>query len=150
MKKLVVVVLMPCLLVLSVGIGLWSWEHGALPGFRPEVVDVAVDTITKDNRGVRISGTAHYGAKLRQTAIETDTVWWIYPLTARGQTQERVVRVVIRTTRTPDSLLGFEDRTLEGFARPPGRLLPHDARTALRQKGYELHEDVMLIEEWTD
>ena len=150
MKKLVAVVLMPCLLVLSVGIGLWSWEHGALPGFRPEAVDVTVATITKDDRGVRISGTAHYGAKLRQTAIEADTVWWIYPLTDRGQTQERTVRVVIRTTRTPDPLLGFEDRTLEGFARPPGRLLPQDARTALQQKGYELHEDVMLIEEWTD
>ena len=150
MKKLVVVVLMPCLIVLSIGIGLWSWEHGALPGFRPPVVEVSVDTITKDHRGVRISGTAHYGAKLRQTAMETDTVWWIYPLTARGQTQERTVQVVIRTTRTPDQLLGFEDRTLEGFARPPGRLLPQDARTALRQKGYELHEDVMLVEEWTD
>ncbi len=150
MKKLVLVVLMPCLIVLSVGVGLWSWEHGALPGFRPQVVDVAVDTITKDHRGVRISGTAHYGAKLRQTSTETDTTWWIYPLTARGQTQERTVRVVVRTTRTPDPLLGFEDRTLEGFARPPGRLLPKDARTALRQKGYELHEQVMLIEEWTN
>ena len=150
MKKLVVVVLMPCLFVLTVGIGLWSWEHGALPGFRPTAQDVTVDTITKDHRGVRISGTAHYAPKLRQTATETETVWWLYPLTNHGQTQERMVRVVVRTTKKPDPLLGFEDRTVEGFARPPGRLLPQDARAALRQKGYELHDDLMLIEEWED
>jgi hypothetical protein len=122
----------------------------ALPGFRPSVVDVTVDTITKDHRGVRLSGTAHYGPKLRQTSTESDDVWWIFPLTERGQTQERLVQVVIRTTRQPDPLLGFENLTVEGFARPPGRLLPQDARNTLRQKGYELADDVMLVEEWVD
>jgi len=150
MKKLVVVVLLPCLFVLVTGIGLWWWERGALPGFRPTPVEVTVDTITKEHRGVRIRGTAHYAGKLRQTATETDTVWWVYPLTAEGQTQERLVKVVVRTTRKPDPLLGYEDRTIEGFARPPGRLLPQDARSALRQSGYELDDGVMLIEEWED
>lgn len=150
MRKLVLVVLLPCLLVSSTGVGLWWWENGALPGFRPEAVDVTVDSITKDHRGVRIRGTGHYGPKLKQTAMDTDTVWWVYPLTAEGQTQERLIKVVVRTTLRPDPLLGFEDRTIEGFARPPGRLLPRDARGALRKAGYELHEDVMLIEEWVD
>ena len=90
------------------------------------------------------------GGPWRQTALETETVWWLYPLSNEGQTQERTVKVVVRTTRTPDPLLGFEDRTLEGFARPPGRLLPQDARNTLRQKGYELDDDLMLIEEWVD
>jgi len=150
MRKLVVVVLLPCLFVVVTGVGLWWWEHGAPPGFRPEVVDVTVDSITKDHRGVRIRGTAHLGPKLKQTAAETDTVWWVYPLTNEGQTQERLVQVVVRTTRAPDPLLGFEDRTVEGFARPPGRLLPRDARSALKKQGYELDDDLMLIEEWVD
>lgn len=150
MRKLALVVLLPCLLVFAVGVSLWRWEHGALPGLRPEVVEVDVDTITKDHRGVRITGTAHYGPKLKQTATDTDTVWWVYPLTAKGQTQERLIKVVVRTTRRPDPLLGFENRTVEGFARPPGRLLPQDARNAWAQKDYELADDVMLIEEWVD
>jgi len=150
MKKLAVVVLLPSLLVVSTGVGLWTWETGALPGFRPEVVDVTVDTITKDHRGVRVRGTAHYGPKLKQTSTETDTVWWVFPLTPEAQTQERRIKVVVRTTRKPDPLLGFEDLTVEGFARPPGRLLPRDARAALRKAGYELDDNVMLIEEWSD
>ena len=150
MRKLVLVVLLPCLLVVSTGVGLWWWENGAPPGFRPEAVDVTVDSITKEHRGVRIRGTAHYGPKLRQTATETDMVWWVFPLTAEGQTQERLIKVVVRTTDRPDPLLGFEDRTIEGFARPPGRLLPKDARSALHKAGYELADGAMLIEEWVD
>jgi hypothetical protein len=150
MKKLVVVVVLPCLFVLVTGVGLWWWERGAPPGFRPQAVEVTVDTIAKTHRGVRIRGTAHYAGKLKQTASETDIVWWVYPLTAEGQTQERLIKVVIRTTKAPDPLLGFEDRTIEGFARPPGRLLPKDARSALRHSGYELADGVMLIEEWDD
>ncbi len=150
MKKLVAVVLLPCLFVLATGVSLWSWERGALPGLRPAPEEVTVDSITKAHRGVRIRGTAHYAGKLKQTAAETDVVWWVYPLTAEGQTQERLIKVVVRTTTAPDPLLGFEDRTVEGFARPPGRLLPQDARSALRQSGYELADGLMLIEEWDD
>lgn len=150
MKKLVLAVLLPSSVVVFSALGLWTLERGALPGFRPEAVPVTVQEISKEHRGVRIQGTANYGAKLKQTAPDGETVWWIYPLMETGQTHEREIKVLVRTTVPPDPILGFEDRTIEGFARPPGRLLPQSARDALRQRDYTLSPDVMLVEEWAD
>lgn len=150
MRQVFLTVILPCSFVALVGVSLWTWERGALPGMRPEAVEVSVSDITKDHRGVRIRGTAHLGVKLKQTAAGSDTIWWVYPFTEPGQTHERLVKVVVRTTIRPDPVLGFEDRTIEGFARPPGRLLPRDAREALERKGYELDDDIMLVEEWVD
>ncbi len=138
------------LLVLGVTVGVMWWDRGAPPGFRPPVEDVTVETISREHRGVRLQGTAHNEARLKQTISGSDEIWWLIPLFAKGDTISREVRVLVRTPTAPDGFYGFEDRTLEGFARPPGSLLPRQARSALKKKGYSIADDAVLVEEWVD
>lgn len=150
MKKLALVVLGPILVVALAALGFVWWERGAPPGFRPTPVDVTVDSISRDNRGVTLTGTAHLQARLKQTSSGSDEVWYLYPLMSKGDTTGKDIHVMLRTTVKPNDLYGFEDRTVTGFARPPGRLVTRDVREALLQKGYSFDEDYVLVEEWAD
>lgn len=144
-KKLLLVVLGPFVLVSSVAIGLYWWDRGAPPGFRPRVVDVAPDEVDYDHRGVRITGTAHYTVRLTQKA-RSGTTWYLFPVMERGDTSGRYVHVIVRTKTAPDDLLGLEDVVVEGLARPPGAIVGPQVREALIEAGYELDEKVVLIE----
>jgi hypothetical protein len=149
-RRVLITVLVPIALVLAVTFGLIWWERGAPPGMRPEAVPVTPETITREHRGVQIQGTAHLEARLRQTIPGEAGELWLYPLLPKGDLMGRTVRVLVQTSRKPDELYGFEDRTLQGFARPPGRAVPASAREALEKKGYLLADDLVLVEEWTD
>lgn len=146
MKKLALAVLGPILLVALAALAFVWWERGAPPGFRPEAVDVDVESITRDHRGVRISGTAHLQARLRQTA--GGETFYVYPLLPKSDTLGREIHVILRTTVQPNDLYGFEDRSIEGFARPPGNVVDRTVKKALQKKGYHFTEDFVLIEEW--
>jgi len=148
LKKAILAILVPFFIVASTAIGFVWWERGAPPGFRPTPVDVTVDTITRENRGVRITGTAHYEARLKQHAEGSGETWWLYPLMAKGDTMSRQIRVMVRTKEEPNELYGFEDMTVEGLARPPGRLVPFYVQETLMQKGYRFADDFVVVEVW--
>ncbi|RME23831.1 MAG: hypothetical protein D6798_12715 [Deltaproteobacteria bacterium] len=150
MKKLLMVVLGPMLLVAVVAIGVVWWDRGAPPGFRPEVVDVTPDDITWNHRGVRLRGTANYAVRLTQKSSRGDRTWYLFPVMPLGDTMSRHVRVVVRTERAPDPMLGFEDVEIEGIARPPGAVIGPDVREALIQAGFELDEKLVLVEAFDD
>ena len=147
MRKLLMVIGLPFLLVVGVTVGVIWWDRGAPPGFAPTVHDVTIAEISRDNRGVRISGTAHYEARVQQRTADGDT-WVLFPLFPKGDTLGREAHVLVRSTREVDSLYSFEDRTIVGMARPPGRLVPRAAREAFTDRGYMLTDDFVLIEEW--
>ncbi len=151
MKKLALVILAPFLLVLTATIGVIWWERGAPPGFRPTPVDVELTDLSLEHRGVRVKATAHYEARLKQTTEDNDEVWWLFPIFAPGDTIGRHITAVVRSTREPGDLYSFEDLTIEGFVRPPGRLVPREAREQMRRSGgYIFEEDYVLIEAWED
>ena len=146
MKKLLLTILGPFFLVVGVTVGIIWWDNGAPPGFRPPVKDVSVTEITRENRGVRLQGTAHYELRIQQK--EGDDLYMIYPLFPPGDTMGRDVRVLVRTRRVPDRLVGYEDVTVEGLARPPGRLVPGAVIDALLDRGYSVQEDFVLVNEF--
>ena len=112
---------------------------------------VELEDITLDNRGVRVKVTAHYEARVKQRTPGTDDVWWLFPVFERGDTMGRVITAVVRTTNEPNTLYGFEDLTVEGFVRPPGRLVPREAREGIiGTSSYVFDEGYVLIEEFTD
>lgn len=150
MKKLLLVILGPFFFVACIAIGLVWWFRGAPPGFRPTPVERTPDQVSLDDRGVKVVGTAHYPVHLKQTSKDQETTWYLFPLFNKGDTMGRRIHVMVRTTHRPDPILGFEDMTVEGLARPPGMLVPSAAREALEQKGYTFDPDFVLIEEWDD
>lgn len=146
MKKLLLTILGPFFLVVGVTVGVVWWDRGAPPGFRPPLVDVAVADIHREHRGVRLVGTAHYELRIQQK--EGDDLYIIYPLFPPGDTLGRDIRVLVRTRRMPDRLVGYEDVTVEGLARPPGRLITGAVIDALLSRGYSIQEDFVLVNEF--
>jgi len=132
-----------CLVGASVFALIW-WERGAPPGFLPTPHDVSIQDITRNHRGVRVEGTAHYGLRIVQTTAEVS--WYLYPLFEPGDTMGREIKVLVRSTVQPEPLLGFEDLVIEGFARPPGRLIDASITTGLREYGYTFVDDYVLVE----
>ncbi len=150
MKKLLLAVLLPVLLVTVAAVGVVWWDRGAPPGFRPPVVDTTPAEITYDHRGVRLVGTAHYKVRLTQKASGGDRSWYLFPVLEKGDTMGNHVRVIVRTEQAPDPMLGFEDVVVEGLARPPGAVIGPQVREALIEAGFELDEKLVLVEAWTD
>lgn len=150
MKKALLAVLLPMIVVATGAIAFYWWDRGAPPGFRPELVDVTPEQVGYDHRGVRLEGTAHYAAKLVQRSGGGDRTWYLFPVLDKGDTMGRYVEVVVRTTVEPDPLLGFEDVVIEGLARPPGSVVGPQAREAMIEAGYELDEKLVLIEAYDD
>ncbi|MEL6349444.1 MAG: hypothetical protein AAFV53_40450, partial [Myxococcota bacterium] len=71
-------------------------------------------------------------------------------LMAPGDTTGKAIHVLVRSHKLPDRLISFEDVTVEGFARPPGRIVGRQVADALMERGYYFEEDYVLVEEYED
>jgi hypothetical protein len=127
----------------------FGWlDRGALPGFRPPIVDVDVSAVTLENKGVRVRGTAHY-LGIRQT-VSGGTDRYVFALFPTGDMESRSIHVLVRTTRKPEELADYANITVEGLARAPSYEIPVTTIEAIRKRGYTLEQDAVLIEEFVD
>ncbi len=145
MSKTAIAVLVPFFLVAGGAIGLWWWDRGAPPGFNPTPHPVAVADVTRDHRGVRLTGTAHYEVRLRQKMRGGET-YVLFPLMKSGDTMTREIHVLIRTQRVPEDMVTYEDLVVDGLARPPGRLVSPEIMEQLEAGGYHFTERFVLVE----
>jgi hypothetical protein len=145
MSKTVLAVLVPFCVVAGSAIGLAWWDRGALPGFNPTPHPVEIAQVTRDHRGVRLTGTAHYEVRLRQK-MEGGDVFSMFPLMKSGDTMSREIKVLVRTPRSPEDMVTYEDMVVDGLALPPGRLVSPDVRDKLEEGGYLFAEDFVLVE----
>ena len=63
---------------IAAGLGFYWWDRGALPGFKPTIVDVSSEDINLDYRGVRVEGMARHDVKITQQV--SGEKWFVYPL----------------------------------------------------------------------
>ncbi|MAY81885.1 MAG: hypothetical protein CL930_14035 [Deltaproteobacteria bacterium] len=145
MRKMLVAVLGPCGAVAAATIGFIWWERGAPPGFNPTPHPVTVSSINRENRGVRIRGTAHYEVRLRQK-MEDGSVYYIFPLMKAEDTLGREIKVLVRAERMPDAMTTYEDMEVDGLARPPGTKVGPKTRESLLDGGYHFAEGYVLVE----
>ena len=125
-------------------LGYATWERGALPGMRPTMHETTFAELDLDQRGVRVSGTAHYPLRIQLMSGGGPT--YAFPLFAPGDTTGREIRVLVLSPEAPDPLLGFEDRTFEGLIRPPGIRVPDQVRETLEGQGYPFADDWLVLE----
>jgi hypothetical protein len=149
-NKAVLAVVVPFLVVAAGATALYWWDRGAPPGFRPESVPVTSADISLDNRGVLLTGTAHYPVRVRQVGGGGASERFVFPVFPKGDVTGREIRVIVRSNRVPDEMLGFEDVSIEGFARPPSGQVPPDARRAFTDAGYHFAEGWVLVDAWDD
>jgi hypothetical protein len=125
----------------------FEWvDRGAPPGFRPPAVPVDVTAVTREHKGVRLEGTAHY-LGIKQT-IAGGPDRYVFALFPTGDTQSRDIHVIVRTTRVPEELADYANVTVEGLAREPTYEISPITIEAIRNHGYRLEQDAVLIEEF--
>jgi hypothetical protein len=146
----------PFTLVFVVGVLAVAWARGWLgPDPKGQVVPITFDDLDDPPPYVRISGMAHYAAVVEQHVpgglFREPTTWYLFGLFPPWQTEDRQIRVIVRTTREPERLVSYEVMTLEGRLAPPTlRELPLDTETILsRGSDYYLAPDVWLLEPWS-
>ena len=145
MNKNILAVLIPFAAVAGSVIGFVWWDRGAPPGFNPTPHPVSVTDVTRAHRGVQIRGTAQFVVRLNQTMPDGERVW-VFPLMEPGDTLGREIKVLVRSAQGPDKLTTFEDMTVEGLARPPGRLVDPKTREVFMDGGYDFAEGYVLVE----
>ena len=145
MRKALLSVLLPFIIVACGALGYFYWDTGALPGMQPTFHPVTVDSITAENRGVRIRGTAHYPIQLHQV-YEDGTRALVFPITAPGDTMAREVKVLVRAEYEPEELVTYEDLEIDGLARPAGGRIGPKVIDSLRGEGYSFSDKVILVE----
>ena len=142
------------ILIIGVGsivfgaIGFIWWDRGALPGFKPKIVNVDIETISYKNRGVRISGMARHDLRIKQD-IGGES-WHIFPLVPKDNINTQFIKVMVLTTQSPDAMATIEEMSFEGFARPPGRLITKEVYQAWEAEGYSFEDKIVLIQEYKD
>ena len=131
-------------------VGFVWWDRGAPPGFKPTIVDVTIDTINREHRGVRIHGMARHDLKIRLKNKNSDKISYVYPLLPMDKMNSTMIKVMIRTTVPPDSMATIEERKIEGLARPPGRTINGDIIRSWQDRGYDFDEKFVLVDEFED
>lgn len=121
------------------------WDTGAFPGFVPELVDVTTENINREHRGVRIHGMARFDVKFKQKIGEK--TYYVFPLVSKEDMNSKTIRVMVLSPTPPGELIGIEERTVEGIARPPGRLMPRDIINSWQDLGYQFDEKFVMVHE---
>ena len=127
-------------------LGFYWWDRGALPGFQPTIVDVSIEDINLDYRGVRVEGMARHDVKITQQV--SGEKWFVYPLVPKDNINTKFIKLMVMTKVPPDSMATIEERSNVGLAKPPGRLIPKEIYESWRAEGYTFEDRVVLVEEF--
>ncbi|MCB9682813.1 MAG: hypothetical protein H6733_15205 [Alphaproteobacteria bacterium] len=99
---------------------------------------------------VTLRGTAHYDSVVSQSTPDTlfapATTWYLYGFFPVNETQDKAIRVLVRTRRPPERLVAFETMTVQGrLAIPTRALLPPDTETVLSKRTPYFFDDAVLV-----
>lgn len=103
---------------------------------------------------VRLVGMAHYPVVIRQVVpgniFKKEQTWFLFPLFKAGDTSDRAVRVLVRTTRKPDRYVSYEHMKLEGrVRRPTPDIVPFNTEIALgKRSDYFFTDEMVVLEPW--
>ena len=115
-----------------------------------EPVPVAVAEVEFAMNEVQVKGTAHYATRLSRTwpksLFREERTLWFFPLFAPKDIESRKIRVMVASDDAPDRLTSFEDKVVEGWARPPAARMDAESEQVFRAAGYSFEETYVLIE----
>ncbi|MCB9674243.1 MAG: hypothetical protein H6737_03950 [Alphaproteobacteria bacterium] len=141
----------PFTLVSGVGVAVltWLWIAGTpCDSYTP----VDFFDLEPTTRCVKTSGTAHYEVVVTQVVegngFFDDQTYYVYGLFPPGNTDEREIRVLVRTGRPAERYVSFEDMEIEGKLLPMDyRKIPFDTETRMGAKSnYFFSDRVLLLE----
>lgn len=134
---------------LGLGLGLYWWIVGVSCDSHTPVDFFDLDPRT---RCVTVTGMAHYEVVVTQTVegngFFEDQTYYVYGLFPKGNTDEREIRVLVRTQREPERMVSFEEMTISGRVGVlDSRKIPFNTERRMGQKSHYYFSDrVVLLE----
>ncbi len=139
----------PFTLISGVGVAIMTWFW---------VVGMPCDTYTRvdffdlepQTRCVTTAGLAHYDVVVTQVVpgngFFDDQTYYVYGLFPKGVTDEREVRILVRTERPPERYVSFEEMTISGRLLPMDyRKVPFDTEQKMGQRSNYFFSDRALL-----
>lgn len=126
---------------------LW-WTFGTRPCADHATVDFF--DLQPTTRCVRTVGTAHYDVVVTQqvpgNGFFADRTYYVYGLFPAGNTDEREIRILVRTEREPERMVSFETMTIEGrLSAMDYRKVPFDTERLMGKKSNYFFSDRMYL-----
>ena len=143
MKRILLAFSVVILMFVGGWLGYSYWQRGALPWNNPELIDVTIDEVNVDHRGVRISGIAIYKPTIYQ--MEGDKKRYIFPIT--NTLTDKVIKVMVRQIAKPDRYTDREKITVEGIVYPPNKYINVSIRKKWETQGYVFDENLVIVEQ---
>lgn len=143
MKRILLAFSIVILMCVSGWLGYAYWQRGALPWNNPELIDVTIDDVNVDHRGVRISGIAIYKPTIYQ--MEGDKKRYIFPIT--NTLTDKIIKVMVRRIAKPDKYTDREKITVEGIVYPPNKYINVSIRNKWETQGYIFDENLVIVEQ---
>ena len=143
MKRIFLAFSIVILLFVGGWLGYSYWQRGALPWNNPTLIDVNIEEVNIDHRGVRVTGIAINKPTIYQ--MEGDEKKYIFPLTTT--LTDKVIKIMVRRSAKPDRYTDKETVTIEGIVYPPNRYMNFDIRNKWEAEGYIFDENLLIIEE---
>jgi hypothetical protein len=115
-------------------------------------VEVAYEDINIGTPDIRVKAMAHYPIVIKQRVpgnlFFAEKNYYLYALFAPYDTDERAIRVIVRTERPPPSLVSYEYMTIEGhLSFPTQNQIPFETEIELGKKtDYFFIDDMLLLE----
>ena len=151
-KRRAGIVIAAVLLVVFGGVGLFFWT--ARSDDRSNVVDVDFGDLGTVPANVRISGTAHYVAHVKQhvdaTLFSDARTVFSYGLFPKGDVSSKEIKVLVRTDQPLSKNIDFDYLELEGVLELPTRTtVPFQMERVLGEKtGYFFSPDILVLRPW--
>lgn len=139
----------PFTLLLVAGVAAKVWTSGA---FAPRCDSWTPKQFNElgDEACIRVEGLAHYGVAIQQRVpgdlLREEQIWYLFPVFPRGETQDRAIRLLVRTQRPPDRLLDLEEMIVDGRLEVPTvETVPYGTEDQVGKRGYFFDDGVLVL-----
>ena len=142
------IAVIPGAVVLAVGVAWWLTRVSIPPCEGFEATDLR--NVHLEQGCVELTAQAHYEIVVKQripgNLIDDERQLYLFPLFAEGGTNDRGIRVLVRTERPPEAYVSFETMTVAGRLLPvTGDDVPPGTEVRIGQRSDYFFTDGMML-----
>ena len=116
------------------------------------MVDIIYEDVSIGTPDVRVKGMAHYPIVINQRVpgnlFFEEKTYYLFGFFAPNDSNERAIRIIVRTERPPPNLVSYENMTIEGHISFPNQdKVPFETEIELGKKtAYFFIDEMLLLE----
>jgi len=146
----------PFVLIVAVGVAAKLYFSASMPPVDPSAaVELELADVSLDTPVVTTSGMAHYPVVVKQTVpgnlFRDEQTVYLFPLFVEHDTDDRAIRVLVRTSREPERFVSYEFMKITGAVRmATPEIVPFSTEIQIgKRSDYFFTDDMVVLEPLT-